>query len=213
MKRRNLTIAVLLMFITIMVAGGCRQESLFDRNLIKNGDGSDGPAVPYDGVWEPPKHWDNTFGTMWISKYGEGAGSELAEAESRGENDYYFWGGINSDGVIEQITDISRISELTDAGEVRYELSALLGGYRNQNDRAKLTANFLDSEGETLFSEQIGPVTNRDRNNITTMLRREAEGMVPPGTRKIHFELRAIVEVGSNNDGYADELSMILRRR
>lgn len=190
-----------------------RQDSFFGVNLIKNGDAEEGPAVLFDEIEkrQPPHHWTDIEGEMCISKYGKGAGGELAEAESRGDGENYFWGGKVGNSTIEQIVDLSEASEWIDKGIVTFELSGLLGGYRRQNDRAFLLAEFLDKNGGVLASVQIEPVTNADRNNATTMVFRETTGNVPEGTQSIRFELNAIRAEGTANDGYADELSMVLR--
>jgi len=198
----------------IIVGGGCTQDALFNKNIIKNGDAEKGPAVPINGnvTRQLPEHWTDVEGKMWISKYGEGAGRELAEADVRGKGENYFWGGKNSNSTIEQMADVSPIQQEIDAGKVSYELSGLLGGYRSQSDRAKLVADFLDAGNDVIQSTQIDFVTNEDRNNVTRMMRKVSSGTVPINTRTIRFRLITLIEEGANNDGYADELSMVLRK-
>jgi len=201
-------------FINDNSRGGCTQDALFNKNIIKNGDAEKGPAVPINGnvTRQLPEHWTDVEGKMWISKYGEGAGRELAEADVRGKGENYFWGGKNSNSTIEQMADVSPIQQEIDAGKVSYELSGLLGGYRSQSDRAKLVADFLDAGNDVIQSTQIDFVTNEDRNNVTRMMRKVSSGTVPINTRTIRFRLITLIEEGANNDGYADELSMVLRK-
>jgi len=198
----------------MIIVGGCTQDALFNKNIIKNGDAEKGPAVPINGnvTRQLPEHWTDVEGKMWISKYGEGAGRELAEADVRGKGENYFWGGKNSNSTIEQMADVSPIQQEIDAGKVSYELSGLLGGYRSQSDRAKLVADFLDAGNDVIQSTQIDFVTNEDRNNVTRMMRKVSSGTVPINTRTIRFRLITLIEEGANNDGYADELSMVLRK-
>jgi len=214
---KNLNHLILCTFIIssmIIVGGGCTQDALFNKNIIKNGDAEKGPAVPINGnvTRQLPEHWTDVEGKMWISKYGEGAGRELAEADVRGKGENYFWGGKNSNSTIEQMADVSPIQQEIDAGKVSYELSGLLGGYRSQSDRAKLVADFLDAGNDVIQSTQIDFVTNEDRNNVTRMMRKVSSGTVPINTRTIRFRLITLIEEGANNDGYADELSMVLRK-
>ena len=214
---KNLNHLILCTFIIssmIIVGGGCTQDALFNKNIIKNGDAEEGPAVPINGnvTRQLPEHWTDVEGKMWISKYGEGAGRELAEADVRGKGENYFWGGKNSNSTIEQMADVSPIQQEIDAGKVSYELSGLLGGYRSQSDRAKLVADFLDAGNDVIQSTQIDFVTNEDRNNVTRMMRKVSSGTVPINTRTIRFRLITLIEEGANNDGYADELSMVLRK-
>jgi len=198
----------------MIIVGGCTQDALFNKNIIKNGDAEEGPAVPINGnvTRQLPEHWTDVEGKMWISKYGEGAGRELAEADVRGKGENYFWGGKNSNSTIEQMADVSPIQQEIDAGKVSYELSGLIGGYRSQSDRAKLVADFLDAGNDVIQSTQIDFVTNEDRNNVTRMMRKVSSGTVPINTRTIRFRLITLIEEGANNDGYADELSMVLRK-
>jgi len=213
---KNLNHLILCTFIisSMIIVGGCTQDALFNKNIIKNGDAEKGPAVPINGnvTRQLPEHWTDVEGKMWISKYGEGAGRELAEADVRGKGENYFWGGKNSNSTIEQMADVSPIQQEIDAGKVSYELSGLLGGYRSQSDRAKLVADFLDAGNDVIQSTQIDFVTNEDRNNVTRMMRKVSSGTVPINTRTIRFRLITLIEEGANNDGYADELSMVLRK-
>jgi len=216
--------AILIIVIAIVITmAGCAslekvgtqsQDSFFGSNLIKNGNAEEGPTVLFDEIEErqTPHYWNDVEGEVCISEYGKGAGGELAEAEIRGAGENYFWGGKVSYSEIEQIADVSEGSEWIDKGVVTFELSGFLGGYRRQNDRAVLLAEFLDKNGVVLASVQIGPVTNADRNNATTMVFRETTGNVPEGTQSIRFQLNAIREEGTANDGYADDLSMVLRK-
>lgn len=213
--KNQFSLLTILLFVFSFVMVSCEKDEpddFFNINIIKNGDAEEGPAVPIDGTRQLPKHWSDVEGKMWISKYGEGAGSELAEADVRGKGDNYFWGGKNTNSTIEQIVDVSPIQQEIDAGNVSYELSGLLGGYRSQNDRAKLTADFLDTGSDIIQSTQINFVTNVDRDNVTRMVRKVSTGTVPISTRKIRFRLIAVLEEGANSDGYADELSMLLRK-
>ena len=214
MKNLNQLIIYAFIISSMIIIEGCTQNALFNKNIIKNGDAEEGLAVPINGnkTRQLPEHWTDVEGQMWISKYGEGAGSELAEADVRGEGENYFWGGKHTSSTIEQIADVSPIKQEIDAGKVSYELSGLLGGYRSQSDRAKLAVDFLDAGSDIIQSTQIGFVTNKDRNNVTRMIHKVSTGSVPVNTRTIRFRLIAVLREGANNDGYADELSMVLQK-
>lgn len=190
--------------------GGDLGDPIHDENLIHNGDAELGPAVPLGESRELPLGWTDLEGEMWISPYGLGAGSDLADADVRGPGENYFWGGQNADAVITQTQDLSNFATLIDTGEVHYVLSGLLGGWEDQNDRAILEAEFFDGDDARLHTARIGPVTDDDRDNETTMRPRSDWGRLPPGTRSVRFTLTAILEEGTNNDGYADELALWL---
>ena len=99
-----------------------------------------------------------------------------------------------------------------DARQVSWVLSGWFGGFADQRDLASLAVTFVDSRGGTLGRALTGPVLAGDRGSTTRLNHRLATGTLPPMTRRIAVRLSA--EAGSgDNDGYADELSIVLRRR
>ena len=212
----NKLLMISTVFSLMLIINGCGRDSFFGQNLIKNGDAEAGPTVLFDKIGErqTPQHWTDVEGMMCISQYDkyEEEYGPIAESEARGRGKNYFWGGKVAHSVIEQIADVSDVSKWIDKGVVKFELSGILGGYKAQNDRAFLLAEFLDKNDVVLGTAQIGPVTNSDRNNVTTMVFRKNTGNVPIGAQSIRFELNAIRTEGTDNDGYADKLSMVLRK-
>ena len=73
-----------------------------------------------------------------------------------------------------------------------------------------VTALFLDSSQHTLLSLVIGPVTEPDRDGATTLLFRSTSGVIPEGTRSIVVQMDATRFEGSYDDGYADNLSLVV---
>jgi len=92
-------------------------------------------------------------------------------------------------------------------------LSGFLGGFHNQNDTATLTATFKDANGRSLGTSKIGPVTARDRKSITGLLPRHATGSIPPSTHTVVLELSMKRVEPYYNDGYADNLTLVLNTR
>ncbi len=97
-----------------------------------------------------------------------------------------------------------------DAGRAAYDLNGWLGGYSTQEDNAVLGLLFLNASGGAVGTAAIGPVTAADRSGVTGMLFRQTKGIVPVGTRSIQITLTMTRLEGINNDGYADNLSLIL---
>ena len=110
--------------------------------------------------------------------------------EDRGEN-YFAGGGVGYDTEISQIIDVETLALEIDGG-VSYTLSAWLGGDYNQDDRARLVAEFLASDGTALGSAIVSAVDASDRGNVTSLLYVEVDGTVPQGTRQIKITLEAI---------------------
>jgi|HubBroStandDraft_1064217.scaffolds.fasta_scaffold24721_4 hypothetical protein len=98
-------------------------------------------------------------------------------------------------------------------GKVDYTLSGWLGGYDSQGDNAVLTVTFENSHGGVIGSAKIGPVTPAQRKDVSELLFRAATGKVPAGTRSLKIELVMTREAGSDNDGIADNLSLVFKLR
>jgi len=128
----------------------------------------------------------------------------------RGTN--FFSGGPSTTGSsASQLIDVSAGAAEIDAGTLVAELTGYLGGFSGQGDNAVLTARFLSGTGEALGELVIGPVLAADRTNTTGLLFRGATNAVPAGTRQILVTLDTVRTSGSYNDGYADNLSLVLQ--
>jgi hypothetical protein len=98
-----------------------------------------------------------------------------------------------------------------DTSGVACVLSGYLGGYHNQYDQAMLTACFRDESNNTLGSVVIGPITPDDRPYLQTGLHScQRTANLPIGTRALEVVLEMIYFTGPYNDGYADNLSLVL---
>lgn len=99
-------------------------------------------------------------------------------------------------------------------GHSTYDLSAWLGGFLTQEDKATITLTFLDGSGAVIGTgATLGPVTAGDRNDLTGLLFRETTGFVPVGTHTIDLTLHMFKFTGFADDGYADNLSLVLNAR
>jgi len=128
----------------------------------------------------------------------------------------YFYGGVdvsdssNPIATAFQDIDVSSAASLIDAGNLSYTLAGWLGGYDSQDDNAVLTAQFENWSGTVLGTAQIGPVLAADRNDTSELLQKTNNGNVPSGTRLIHLLMTITRMAGTNNDGLADSLSLVL---
>jgi hypothetical protein len=80
-------------------------------------------------------------------------------------------------------------AEAIDAGRAVADLSAYLGGGLIYLDTMTATAEFLDAGGTALGVLTVGPVTSRDRRNVTTLQRRAGSAAVPRRTRRIRVTM------------------------
>ena len=74
-----------------------------------------------------------------------------------------------------------------------------------------MTATFEDATGKTIGTiVSVGGVTAGDRAQVTGLLSRTATAAVPTGTRQVVVTVTMTRREGANNDGYADDLLMVL---
>ena len=70
--------------------------------------------------------------------------------------------------------------------------------------------NFQSSSKSFVNQVSIGPVTPANRNTVTGLLLRSLNGTIPKTTRFIQVQIHFEVVSGGFDDGYADELSLVL---
>jgi len=191
---------------------GDAPEAVFGANLLRNGGAE--ANVGGDGYADiPPIGWSRT-GRTTVVKYGAAGGfPRLADPGPpvRGRN--FLSGGQNAPlSEIDQTVSLAWAAATIDAGKARYTLSGYLGGYLSQTDHAKVEVKFMNAARRVIAKRQIGPVTSTARANTTGLYRRTATGVVPKGARWAKVEVTSTRFSGSYNDGYADNISLVLRK-
>jgi hypothetical protein len=179
-------------------------------NLVVNPGAEAGPASPDASQQLPPPGWtvESTFTAV---RYGAPGFLTAADSAALGGGANFFAGGPGgATSAATQVIDLSGAAAEIDAGKVSGTLSALLGGYATQTDHAIVTATFLGPDGNATASIALPTVTSTDRNSVTALAARTASGRVPPGTRRVSVRIDATRDEGSYNDGYADNVSLVL---
>jgi hypothetical protein len=177
------------------------------QNLILNPGAEAGPGTSSDSVVKVPD-WKQTGG-FTAAEYSWSGGDISATSpgpSARGKN--YFYGGpaaATSTGM--QL--ITLAPGAASSGKLVYVLSGWLGGYSDQGDDATLYASFEGPNGKAISKSQIGPVTAAQRNG-TELLFRHVSGPVPATTQAVLVQLVMQRFSGSDNDGMADNLSLVL---
>ena len=181
------------------------------------GQGFRGSATPPAGLTVPP----TTFGE---------SNDGFLKLDSPGpfdRGDYFFYGGGASQTIARNRIEITnnQVRSLVDAGAVDYILSASIGGSGSQADEVTLHANFYtESTGASTdfcwegppgctplnSSAATAPVTPADRANQTALLPRSVSGALLSGTRFIEIVVTMDRIDGTRNDGYIDNVSMVL---
>ncbi len=188
--------------------------SLLGRNLVANGN-AEIPAVAdptkiRDSVVDVPG-WSRE-GSFTIDSYTDpDADLDGSTPGPPDAGNFYFYGGPgNPLSSATQDIDVSSAAGLVDGGTVTYALSGWIGGYSSQDDNAVLAVKFQDWKANVLGSATLGPLLAADRNNVSELLQLSQNGAVPSGTRVIHVSLTMTRLEGSDNDGLADSLSLVL---
>ena len=194
--------------ITAVAGGGGGGAATLNVNLVQNGnaEASNPPNSSCTGAGTIPG-WTIT-GDPSPCAYGPAFGGPLLTSPGppdRGQN--FFAGGNVIRSTMSQTIDVSAFaSQIDSAAGIICTFSAYLGGYQNQNDNAKITATLRGFGSPSI----LGPVFAAERNNITGLILKSAAGPLPAGTRFIDIVIEFTRTDGTGNDGYADNISLIL---
>ncbi|MGC4098619.1 MAG: hypothetical protein QM706_16020 [Nitrospira sp.] len=186
----------------------------FNQNLIVNGDAESDIGSSTGAVIGAVTGF-TTVGSFTVTQYGAVVSSGHFPALAspgpvdRGLN-FFSGGPANAASSARQVINVSSIASSIDLGSTTYELSGFLGGFSTQGDHAVVTATFRNDTNGILGQGSIGPITHTDRDDVTGLWCAIALGTVPAGTRSIEVALVLTRNAGSYNDGYADNLSLML---
>ena len=211
-KSDSQTVAVLASALETGAAFRRLQSPTYGVNLLVNGGAEDGPASVM-AASVPVPGW-RTSGGFTVVPYGAPEGyPTVSEAPPNGMKRFFSGGRDAISTAIQEIEVSSNASDI-DASKVICDISAWLGGYFDQDDQARLTVEFRNNVARSLKTVILGPVTALERAERTGLKLRNSSVSVPAQTRRIHVELVLTRKpgAGSCNDGYADNLSVILLR-
>ncbi len=180
-------------------------------NLIVNGDAEAGPGSS-DGITAaaPIPGWLET-GPARANKYNiPGAFQQLADPGPSVPGQNYLAGGPDNEfSQLAQILSLNQQTEAIDNGHLRFVLSGWLGGFGDQDDYAIASVYFKDVQGQLLSEARIGPISAKQRGNISGLLYDETSALVPQRARTAEVLVQFNGAAGYN-DGAADNLSLVL---
>jgi len=182
-----------------------------DTNLIVNPGAEAGAAAANENVIVAIPAWTTGTGTPTVIAYGNGGFPAVDSPGPVNRGKQFFAGGNVAFSTLTQDVDLSALAAIIDQGQTRAELSGFLGGFLAQDDRAVVNADLRNAAGATVATLTIGAVTAADRGNVTGLLLRSAEAAIPAGVRSARVTLSMTRAEGSSNDGYADEISFVVR--
>jgi hypothetical protein len=198
MNSRSLRLALVA---ALFGCAGLAQAAGLGSNLVVNGGAEAGLAgwSTFGGV-DPFTAVD--YGPNWVLPTQPGP-------LDRGLN--LFVGGSASYAAGFQVLDLGEIpAAFLSGGTLNYTLTGWLGGWLSQGDNVKVTAQFFDAQSGLLGSAALGPTTPADRNNETGLNFFSTGGALPANTHSITLVMEMTRLEGSDNDGYADNLSFTL---
>lgn len=158
----------------------------------------------------PVPGWTLIEGGFTCTQYGTGAFPSTTDPGPPTRGDNFFNGGPDSFSRGRQTIGLGAFASEIDSGGLTFSLSGWLGGFAGQGDFAQFFARFLDMSDNELGVFSIGPVTTADRGSQTGLHFLFADGSVPTGTRSVQLDLEMTRLEGTSNDGYADNLSLVL---
>jgi hypothetical protein len=191
---------------------GAQPMPLFNRNLIRNGN-AENSAGALTGAYVGTANWTKAFGQFTVVPYNAPGGFPVLTDTIPLDHGYnFFAGGVAATSQATQMITVTAGNATIDAGHVKYDVSGDFGGDATDNDSAQLSIYFLNSSQTVLGSAiNIGNFNAAYRGNRTGLFHASATGNVPIGTRYIKVSVQMTRASGSYNDGYADNLSLVLK--
>lgn len=214
-KSKSIIWNVLLVVSVFLISANPSYALSFGDNLITNGNAEDGKGSP-NGKVVKVKKWkvSGSFTTIqygsdnYLTRTSPGPGPR---PKARGKN--FFAGGPTSAvSSARKTINVTSIGKNIDASGVLFKLSGFFGGFTFHNDNAVLSAEFINAAKKSISQVSIGSVLAADRGSVSGLLFRNLNGVIPPGTRKIRLVLTMVRAEGNYNDGYADNLSLVLKK-
>jgi uncharacterized protein (TIGR03437 family) len=193
-------------------------SGFFGSNLIVNGNAEApcGTQLPVpltsladSAVMEVPGWVRSAF--FSLDTYSPDSDLAATDPGPADRGSWYFYGGPNNpSSTAYQDIDLAGAASQIDGGKVTFSFSGWIGGFSSQDDSMKVTALFMNWSGLVLGSSTLGPVKAADRGNQSELIQKSQTGAVPAGTRFVRITMAATRTEGSDNDGLADSLSLVL---
>jgi hypothetical protein len=201
-----------------LVFAGTAGATIPPGNLLANPGAEDGTASSdgYD-VYRPPGWSMSSRATITSIAYGAPGFLTADQGIAFGGGRSFFAGGPPNNGnssayvMVQDVTLPAEVRGDVAAGAVQATVGGCLGGWANQNDFVEISA-IVSGAGageQFLFPNLKGPDANA-RNNQTDLLPRSVTARLPATTDKVSVRFDFEATSGSYNDGYADNLMLIL---
>lgn len=178
----------------IIVAAACNNKP--SANLIFN---KSAEIPSYESV---PKGWQNIQG-KWISAEGDSAKHDDGFAQ---DSSHYFFGGYGLICILQQDANVIKYAKTIDDKKQKFVLSgfeqSLNQGALSDQGMLKVEC-FNASKNKMLYSDSTDTLMSKTKWQAVA-----DTFSAPPNTRFIRVQLIAFRNVGGDNDGYFDNISL-----
>ena len=220
-KRTSIVVAGLTGLTGLGLLGPAASASAVTKtppNVIKDGGAEGARQADLTGVARVPvASWTPFPGTGFtVVKYGS---PEFLTATSpgpkvRGKNSFSGGEYGPSPAGATQVDSLTPYAGLIASGKARYTLSGWFGGFSSQRDYTTLAVVWENAKGVAVGKPKpIGGVTPGQRKDITALIARSATGTVPKGATQVLLTLKMVRLDGGYDDGYADNLSLVITKK
>jgi uncharacterized protein (TIGR03437 family) len=150
----------------------------------------------------PIPGWTTTS-NFTATRYDADGSLTVEESQFIGGGTNFFYGGdVNASSTATQLVNVADEAAGIDAGQRTAQFQAYLGGFGGDN--AGIRAEFLNAGGTVLGTALVLGPRSDDMQLLSTT------GPVPAGTRTIRVTMTATRVAGDDNEGYFDNLSLVL---
>ena len=142
-------------------------------------------------------HWEEIVGSNWTQR---------SSSPPPYEGNFYFFAGVAATAELRQDIDVLSYAETIDNNNQSFIINGyFLSWYQSPPDLSRIIIEFLDSKKTTVLDS----FDSGNYSNTSTWDQISDTRTAPPGTRFIRVRLISTRQLGSNNDGYYDDLSLI----
>jgi uncharacterized repeat protein (TIGR01451 family) len=207
-RRIALAISTVAVVIGGLLLGGMPANAdpvlLQPGELIVNGGAEQPVSIGWTGTGSRATHGSGGYPDSVIVNSAGATGATFAGGTA------LFTGASVATSLLSQTIDLTPSAAAIDNGHVDALVSAYVGGYANQHDDAAVKYNFQNAGGTSLAAVTFGPVLFSDRGNVSGFVPFSQTQLLPVGTRKVVVTITTARVTAPANDGYADNISLVL---
>jgi hypothetical protein len=180
--------------------GGSNEPPFTTSELLVNGDAEQGATG-----WTA----SGPESSIEAEEYGAPDFPAATDPSPITRGNHFFRGSANPNVDAHQEIDVTPFAARIATG-LHFKIQAHLGGYADQDDHASIVIRLLAADGTALDTSTLGGPLAAERLGMTGLVGCSLDGKLPEATRRIDVHLVMRRAGGTGNDGYADNLSLVL---